>query len=207
MNNGVDSGMEKTITDEPKEISIESKERYSSLQFAMSRAPRPKSTKRTTRYYRVIRTKDGVSAIQTGIAANLAGRLKNRYHEQGYKVDLIEESSLSGVVIRTPDPIGNIPCPTPYQTSRQKVQAQVISNKLSSFRAAKASYANERATKTQETSKVYDKASGALVFSGEVNSAIDFVIKRMENGIWQMGDWVLYIPSKIWEALGGLVNA
>jgi hypothetical protein len=169
---------------------------WEAARFYFAQAAKKTPKYKPQRRYTVTRRKNGNSITEKNVAQNKATRIAREYRLQGFAVDLIEECSLTGEITYSPPSTDKIPCPTPYPTRMQKSRAIVASNKAASINALQISRQNviRNAKKDQNKSLVYDKRSGALVYSGEVDGAVDFILNNM-----QAKEWVIYVPNKIWN--------
>lgn len=144
-----------------------------------------------------------------GISAQAAGIIRNTNRRLGYRVNQIEISNLSGVVEQhdfiPPEthisqvmdkPISFIP---KYNSHTAKANAQ-YRDKF--FKSANADLKRHSDTNNNH-SLVYDKFSGKLVFSGNVDDAIQFIQNKMNSGEWNDTSWVLYLPTKLYNKVIG----
>lgn len=137
-----------------------------------------------------------------GISAAMAGRIRNSNRKLGYRVNQIEVSNLSGDIVRTPfiPPDVHISqCSDKPNVRENHYNArQVKANakfQQEFFRKANAHLGKISNKNTRIL--VYEKITSKLCFSGTLENAVMFIIRKMENGDWDETSWVIYLPSKI----------
>lgn len=146
--------------------------------------------------------------VEEHLHPSYAGRLKREFKRQGYRVDLIEESNLTGEVIRTPDIIPDYilnkvseqPRPNLSDIPLPKIHRKDEFAYVKEARTQKANYA-KRVKKVQESIKVYYKESGNLVFAGDFGGAVEFIKNKTDKEGWTPEDWIIYVPEKIYAEI------
>lgn len=166
-------------------------------------------------YDMVVKDASGkVIAKHYGLPSSKMGRWRNEYRSYGHFVSTYEnnpQSSLTGEVSE----VEFIP-PTPIVSDglgvgilndnhvRKTAREVMLQKRLAKARQQLFSRLNTRIRKgneSQENILVYEKISGNLVFSGDFINASLYIFSMMDEGTWNEFDWVIYVPSKIYERL------
>jgi hypothetical protein len=154
-------------------------------------------------------TNGEVLETYTNISAQEAGRIRNRNRKLGNRVNQIEVSNLSGTITR----YEFIP-PEQHSSQIDESAKPLVPIKKYNARTAKAnakfqdnffSKANSHLMKVSQNTihiLVYEKISGNLCFSGELEDAARFVWNKMQSGEWNETSWVIYLPKKIYDRMG-----
>jgi hypothetical protein len=164
---------------------------------------------RLVRFYDVT-VRDGEEIINKfeNVNSYRASKIKKYWHEHGFLVDMIETSTRDAhvdPVSYPPDPTyspsdPNIPKPiyTPHRKVNQSNQNMIARLRDLHYRRENTRLAKE--AKRSESIKVYEKASGKLCFSGDLDSAVEYCYNKIQSGEWKsLADFTIYIPEKIYQ--------
>lgn len=154
---------------------------------------------RLSRFYKVICRRDDEIVTFERVTSQKASRIKREFRGRGYRVDLLEISNLTGIVNRDDTPsTDKIPAPVPFSSrprnnsyvNRQRLLSLIRTNETAARKAVK-----------NESLKLYEKQTSRLRFAGTLQEMVDYLSKLKATDSYNAADWVLYVPSKIYDKL------
>jgi hypothetical protein len=180
---------------------------------------------RSLRIYTLIARYHDKIVMVFDVNSLVAREKRQEFRRRGYRVDLIEQSTIrfptqEVVVEQSETPVIEMPkdiqmsipwdiissAPNAFLdaerlSSRMIAKTVTMSKRFELMESIRLSKANAKRNIQSESIKVYEKCNSELRFSGNLEDAVNFIFSMMNSGMWSASDWVIYVPSVIYNEL------